>query len=165
MSTIHDSDNVNLTSFFVHHINRLYFAKEHLLNKVPELQRISNFKKLNLVLDEMVEDLQQQLNRIELMLNLLDKNLDFEAARSMNNVVDCAYHDIRTGSDNQPTDLSLLYYLEIMEGIEMSCFKMLRMAAVKIGNRQVNQLLRENYDDAKDMRTLLLLIATELIAK
>jgi len=47
----------------------------------------------------------------------------------------------------------------------MASFQVLQMAAVKLKNKQIKQLLKENYDEAKADRTLLLLIAAKYITK
>ena len=161
--TTQPPDHLPLLNFFTFHLNRLYYAKSHLIGKLPEMQKLSRIPTLTAALEKMAEDLRLQVNRIELIFTLLDKGLDFDAALSINRMAECIYQDASKAGDGALGNLSILYYLEVLEGIEMSCFKLLRMAAVKLGNRQVKQLLQENYESAKDMRTLLLLIATELI--
>ena len=161
--TTQPPEHLPLLNFFTFHLNRLYYAKSHLIGKLPELQKLSRIPTLTTALEKMAEDLRLQVNRIELIFTLLDKGLDSGAAQSINRMAECIYQDAAKENDSTFGNLSILYYLEVLEGIEMSCFKLLRMAAVKLDNRQVKQLLRENYENAKDMRTLLLLIATELI--
>jgi len=46
----------------------------------------------------------------------------------------------------------------------MASFQILEMAAVKINNKQIVQLLQENYKEAKADRTLFLLISTKYIS-
>jgi hypothetical protein len=47
--------------------------------------------------------------------------------------------------------------------MEMASFQVLQMAAVKFKNKQIKQLIKENYDEAKADRTLLLLITAKYI--
>jgi hypothetical protein len=47
--------------------------------------------------------------------------------------------------------------------MEMASFQILQIAAVKLKNNQIKQLIRENYDEAKADRTLMLLIAAKYI--
>jgi len=60
-------------------------------------------------------------------------------------------------------DLSIIFYLQNIESIEMASFQILQMAAVKLKNRHINQLLKENYEEAKADRILLLLISSKYI--
>jgi hypothetical protein len=55
-------------------------------------------------------------------------------------------------------DMSILFYLQNIESMEV-----LRIAAVKLKNKQIKQLLTENVDEAKESRTLLLLISAKYI--
>jgi ferritin-like metal-binding protein YciE len=60
-------------------------------------------------------------------------------------------------------DMSILFYLQNIESMEMASFQVLRIAAVKLKNKQIKQLLTENVDEAKESRTLLLLISAKYI--
>jgi hypothetical protein len=46
----------------------------------------------------------------------------------------------------------------------MASFQILEMVGVKLKNDRIKQLLRENYEQAKTDRTLLLLISAKYIA-
>lgn len=69
----------------------------------------------------------------------------------------------RQSSDERLRDLSLLFYLQNIESVEMASFQMLQMTAIKLKNRQIGNLLKENYEQAKANRTFLLLVATKYI--
>lgn len=71
----------------------------------------------------------------------------------------------RALSNQRVRDMSIIFYLQNIESVEMASFQVLQMAAVKLKNRQIRQLLKENYDEAKADRTLLLLIAAKYITK
>ena len=47
--------------------------------------------------------------------------------------------------------------------MEVSSFQVLQMAAIKLQNKQIKQLIKENYAEAKADRTLLLLITAKYI--
>jgi ferritin-like metal-binding protein YciE len=53
--------------------------------------------------------------------------------------------------------------MQNIESVEMASFQVLEMAAVKLKSKQIKQLIRENYDEAKADRTLLLLITAKYI--
>jgi ferritin-like metal-binding protein YciE len=58
-------------------------------------------------------------------------------------------------------DLSIIFYLHNIENVEMVSFQILQMAATKLKDRQISNLLQENYDQAKADRVLLLLISSK----
>ena len=65
--------------------------------------------------------------------------------------------------ESELRDLSIIFYLQNIESVEMASFQILQMAAVKLKNKHVDQLLKENYNEAKADRTLLLLISSKYI--
>jgi ferritin-like metal-binding protein YciE len=58
-------------------------------------------------------------------------------------------------------DLSILFYLQHIESIEMASFKMLNLAAPVIDKKETRYLLQENYDEASEDLALLRLITTK----
>jgi ferritin-like metal-binding protein YciE len=50
-------------------------------------------------------------------------------------------------------DLSVAFYMQNIESMEVASFQVLQMAAVKLKNKQIKQLTRENYDETKSDRT------------
>ena len=78
-------------------------------------------------------------------------------------LIDDAFEAIQQQGESELRDLSILFYLQNIESVEIASFQILRMAAVKIKNNQVSQLLKENYEAAKADRILFLLISTKYI--
>ena len=58
-------------------------------------------------------------------------------------------------NDPEMSDLSILFYLQNIEAIEMASFKMLNLAAPKLGHKDIKQLLKENFDEAQEDLVLL----------
>ena len=61
-----------LKSFFTNHLNRIYFAKAHLVSKLPLLKDEVSFSDLRHAIQETVEDVEKQMARMELIYELLD---------------------------------------------------------------------------------------------
>jgi ferritin-like metal-binding protein YciE len=154
-----------LLVFFTDHLNKVYAAKVHLLRKLPMLMEEANFKGLRHAIAESIEDIEKQIARMEVIFTLLDEEITVESCRGMLGLVDDAFESIvEYKGDAALSDLSLLYYMQNIESIEMASFQILQIAAVKLKNKQVVQLLRENYDEAKADRTLMLLIAAKYLS-
>lgn len=155
-----------LKTFFVKHLNRIYFAKAHLVSQLPQLQNEVYFKDLQNAIIETVEDVEKQMARMELIYELLDAEISKGSIHGLAGLVDDAFEAIREQEGElELRDMSIIFYLQNIESVEMASFQVLQMAAVKLKNKQIKQLLRENYDEAKADRTLLLLIAAKYITK
>lgn len=162
------SDKINLGSdklktFFVEHLNRIYSAKMHLIEKLPLLESEAHFGDLKDAISETVISVEKQIARIQIIYALLDENLAPAKVLGLAGLVDDAFEAIQQQKESELRDLSILFYLQNIESVEIASFQILRMAAVKIKNNQVAQLIKENYDAAKADRTLFLLISTKYI--
>jgi len=155
-----------LKLFFVTHLNRIYYAKAHLVKWLPQLKDEVYFNDLQLAIRETVEDVEKQIARMELIYELLDAEISKGSINGLTGLVEDAFEAIKeqTG-EAELRDMSIIFYLQNIESVEMASFQVLQMAAVKLKNKQIKQLLQENYDEAKADRTLLLLIAAKYIVK
>jgi ferritin-like metal-binding protein YciE len=155
-----------LRTFFVSHLNRIYYAKAHLVNKLPQLQDEVYFRDLKSAIRETVGDVEKQMARMELIYTLLDASIGRGSIHGLTGLVDDAFEAIpEQAGDAELRDMSIIFYLQNIESVEMASFQVLQIAAVKLKNKQVKQLLKENYAEAKADRTLLLLIAAKYMTR
>lgn len=153
-----------LKVFFIKHLDRIYAAKLHLVSKLPHLLDEVQFADLKHAIRETVEDVEKQIARMEVIYTLLDAEVSKGSIHGLTGMIEDAFEAIneQTG-EPELRDLSIIFYLQNIESVEMASFQILQMAAVKLNNKHVNQLLKENYDEAKADRTLLLLISSKYI--
>jgi ferritin-like metal-binding protein YciE len=86
----------------------------------------------------------------------LDRINHFEHCNGLIGLLDEAFQAIGAQSTNTKyRDLSILFYLQIIESVEVTSFRILMQVAGKLQRLDVEQLLRECYDEAKDDRVLL----------
>lgn len=162
-------DRINLGSaklkrFFIDHLNRIYSAKLHLIEKLPLLHKEAYFSDLQNAIAETVGNVEKQIARMELIYALLDENVAPANVLGLTGLIDDAFEAIqRQNGEIELRDLSIVFYLQNIESVEMASFQILQMAAVKIQNKQVARLLKDNYEEAKADRTLFLLISTKYI--
>ncbi|MCQ6957070.1 DUF892 family protein [Mucilaginibacter aquariorum] len=155
-----------LKSFFINHLNRIYSAKAHLVSKLPLLNDEVYFKDLQFAIQETVEDVEKQMARMDVIYELLDAVKADGSINGLSGLIDDAFDAIAEQADEaELRDMSIIFYLQNIESMEMASFQVLQMAAVKLKNNQIKQLLQENYDEAKADRTLLLFIAAKYIIK
>lgn len=61
-------------------------------------------------------------------------------------------------------DLSVLYYLQNIEAIEMGSFQVLEAAALQLPDQRASQLIRESYEEAKAVRALSLHLTVKYLS-
>lgn len=153
-----------LKSFFISHLNKIYAAKAHLVSNLPQIANEAHFRDLRHAIIETIEDVEKQMARMEMIFALLDSNINPGNFGGLAGLVDDAFKDIKLHEKkHELRDMSILFYLHNIESMEMASFQILQIAAVKLKNNQIKQLIRENYDEAKADRTLMLLIAAKYI--
>jgi len=153
-----------LKVFFIKHLDRIYNAKLHLVSKLPSLANEVEFADLKNAINETVEDVEKQIARMEVIYSLLDAEVSRGSIHGLTGLIQDAFEAIdEQMGEPELRDLSIIFYLQNIESIEMASFQILQMAAVKLKNKHINQLLKENYDEAKADRTLLLLISSKYI--
>jgi ferritin-like metal-binding protein YciE len=149
--------------FFISHLNRIYAAKNHLITRLPKLADEVQYADLHNAIRETVNDVEMQIARIELIFELLDAAVSTESCLGVTGLVDDAYDAINKQDDPALRDLSIIFYMQNIESVEIASFQILEMAAVKLKNKHIKQLLKENYEAAKADRTLMLLIAAKYV--
>jgi ferritin-like metal-binding protein YciE len=150
--------------FFINHLNRIYIAKEHLVVMLPKLVEKAQFIDLKNAIIDTVEAVRRQIARMEMIYALLDAEISHCSINGIKGLVDDAFQAIQEQSEQtELRDLSIIFYLQNIESVEMASFQILQMAAVQLKNRQISQLLKENYQEAKADRTLLLYISSKYV--
>ena len=148
-----------LLIYIVDHLNLIYCAKLHIVEKLPLIAAYANFADLKHALLETHSDIEKQIIRMDEIYVLLDSTYSPQNCGMALGLIEDSFKAIDKQSDDTVLcDLSILFYMQNMESIEISSFKMLQMAAVVLKNKQISQLLQENFDEAKGDRKLMLLI-------
>ncbi len=154
----------NLKTFFVSHLNRIFCAKQHLVKMLPELGELATFADLKNAIEETTADVEKQLARMQVIYELMDEQPSDESCNGLKGLVDDAFTAIKQQDEfMELRDMSILFYLQNIESVEMASFQVLRIAATKLENPQIKQLLKENFEEAKADRTLLLLVSAKYI--
>jgi len=155
-----------LRTFFIEHLNHLCSAKTQVLQRFPEIAAEAHFRDLKHAIRETMENVEKQVARMETIFMLLQYDSPARGSEAMKAVFESAFAAIHHQEpDPAKRDMSILFYMQLIEGIEMNSFQLLQMTAVKLKNIAVTQALKESYDEAKEDRSLLLLIAAKYITK
>ena len=157
-------DGEKLKTFFIEHLDKIYCAKLHLITRLPKLLEQAHYSDLKSAIIETVNHVELEISRMEMMYTIMDEEYSDCNADGLNGLIEDAFSAIqKQGLDRELRDLSILFYLQNIESVEMASFQILQMAAVKLNNKQIATLLKENYEEAKSDRTLFLLIASKYI--
>jgi len=145
-----------LNRFFITQLNRIYCAKSHLLENLPQIGIHAHFRDLTFAIKETVADVEKQIARMDEIFLLLEIKPAAEHCQGVIGIIEDAFSAIhKEAGDPEMRDLSILFYLQNIEGIEMASFKMLNMAAPKLDKKEIRQLLKENFDEASGDLALL----------
>lgn len=148
-----------LLSYFIDHLNLIYCAKLHIIEKLPVLAEYATFADLRNAILETASDIQKQILRMDEIYILIDASYSKKRCAGTLGLIEDVFSAISEKNDDTLLrDLSILFYMQHMESIEIASFKVLQMTAAALQNNQISQLLLENFDEAKDDRKLLLLI-------
>ncbi|MFD0748572.1 DUF892 family protein [Mucilaginibacter calamicampi] len=154
-----------LLKFFADHLDRIYCGKQHLVDSLPALANQAHFNDLKLAILELRDDVRNQIDRMNEIYALLKLERNDEGCVGMTALLQEMFEGIDTHKVDKPLcDLSLIFYLQNIESIEATSFQMLRLTGSKLNNEAVDQLLKENFDEAKDDRGLLLQIGKKFLA-
>ncbi|PWS28310.1 hypothetical protein DHW03_00170 [Pedobacter yonginense] len=153
-----------LKIFFLKHLDRIYAAKLHLVSKLPALANEAEFSELKKAIHDTVDEVEKQIARMQLIYTLLDAEVSKGSIYGLSGMIDDAFEAINEQvGEPELQDLSIIFYLQNIASVEMSSFQILQMAAIKLKDKQVAQLLKENYEEAKSDRILFLLISSKYI--
>ena len=164
--SINPSSPEVLKEHFVHHLNRVYYGKQYLKNHLPQLTELSSYKKLQQGIREVWEDVSKQVDRIQEIYKLIDAGPAPENCVPIIAVFKDAFepqeYSVETSILN---DIDIILYLQLLEHINLTSYRMLKILAATMDNAQVEQLLQESFDESSDNDKLFVMIADEFVER
>jgi len=158
--------DLDLKQLFIHQLNRVNCTKGYLERNLPKLQEIASFNTMKLAIREDLEDVQKQQARINEIYNLLQTKPSDEGCEVIKSVIDEAYNlNNNSGKSTIINDMDVILYMQLIENIELTSFRMLKMIAGFMGNAQITQMLTECCDENLDNDRLFTLISEEYVEK
>jgi len=146
-----------LLDFFISNLDKIYCAKKHMVDRFPEIAGEAHFEDLNHAIMETVEDVKKQIARMDKIYDQLGTENNAAGCQGLAGMIEEAFTAIADQKDDGALrDMAILFYMQNLESIEASSFQVLQILAKKLRNAEITQLLKENLDEAKDDRKLLL---------
>ena len=153
-----------LKQFFLSHLNRIYCAKSQLEQKLPIIAANSYSADLREAVSRTIEAVTVHIGRLEEIYNRLGASYTPESCIGLQGFLDEAFQSIGPPLDRPLVrDLSILFYMQNIESIEMASFEVMTRVADKLNEWNVGQLLRECYDEARHDKALFSSIAGQLL--
>jgi ferritin-like metal-binding protein YciE len=127
-------DDDHLEKIFLEHLNAIYFGKQHLLDFFKEVEEIASLQQLKLAIEECRHDTTSQIGHMDEIYQSLEKSPSKTSVLGIKAMTLEAYLTvIRSGKTTKERDVFILFYLQIIEGIEVTYFKVLKNLAKAIG--------------------------------
>jgi len=148
-----------IKDLFIDHLNRLYCAKSHLAERLPEIFDEAAFADLKQAIKETIIHTEKQLSRIDQIFALMNINYSFEKCQPLIAFLESAFETLQLHAAEQEfRDLMIVTYLYHLDSVELASSKILQVAANSLHDQQIKSLINENYSEAKAENALLLLL-------
>lgn len=156
-------ENNHLKKIFLEHLNSIYYGKQHLLAFFKEVEVLASLQPLKLAIDELTSDTQGQILQMDEIYKSIHKSPSKISVLGIKAMTLEAYLTvIKSGKTPVERDIFILFYLQIIEGIEITYFKVLKNLAKSIGYS--NTFLDQPFDTAVENKVLFESIYKEYIS-
>ena len=123
-------DDNHIKRIFLEHLNSIYFGKQHLLDFFNEIETIASLQQLKLAVDELRIDTHNQIASMDEIYEAINETPSKISVLGIKGMTLEAYLSvIKTGKTPLERDVFILFYLQIIEGIEVTYFKVLKNLA------------------------------------
>jgi ferritin-like metal-binding protein YciE len=158
--------DLDYKQLFIHQLNRVNCTKGYLIRNLPLLEKIASFRNMQLAIMESLDDVKKQQQRINEIYGLLNSKSSDEGCDVIKSVLEEAFNlGNNTGKSTLANDMDIILYMQLIENIESTSFRMLKLIAQFLGNDEVSQMVTECFDENIDNDRLFTLITEEYLAK
>lgn len=163
---INQSFNSDALHFaFVEQTTILYNAKTSLIVNLPRLIGQATFQNLKHALQEDLDDSKTQMGNLKEIFRLMGESWLTQECLGMSGVVEEAIQQVSFKKDNQyNNDLSILFYISVIENMQLGACKILNLLALKVAYQPYAQLLLQCLDFSRDNARLIDFVAEEYFA-
>ena len=154
-----------LKEIFIHQLNRIYHGKCFLDKNIGHLISLASFKALQLAMHEFGYDVKKQIIRMKEVYKLIGEESEDESSNPIKSIISDEFFIDETHSMPVLNDLDIMLYVQLLEHINITSYRMLIMIANLLKYNDVKQLLTESFDESADNDKLLMLIAKEYITE
>lgn len=114
-------------------------------------------------MEEFSEDVLKQIVRMKLIYSAIGETAVDTGCNPITNIVKDEFCLDENQTEPILNDLDLMLYVQLLEHVNITSYRMLIMIAKILKYDDIKQLLKENYDESQDNDKLFTLIAKEYI--
>jgi ferritin-like metal-binding protein YciE len=156
-------DDYLLKKTFLEHLNYIYYGKRHLIDFFVEVKGIASLNVLKQAIQEGIDDTHTQIEQMDEIYLAIEESPSKTNNLSIKALTLEAYLSaIKGGKTPLERDVFILFYLQQIEGIEVTYFKVLKNLAKAIGYSST--FLDQPFDLAVENRILFESIYKEYIS-
>lgn len=160
------SNDLDIKQLFLHQLNRVNCTKGYLARNLPLLADIASFRNMKLAILEDLDDVKKQQSRIDEIYDQLGSKASDEGCDVIKSVMEEAFNlGNNAGKSTIVNDMDIILYMQLIENIELTSFRMLKQIAQFLGNDEITQMLIECCDENTDNDKLFTLITDEYLSK
>ena len=127
-------DDKLLKKTFLEHLNYIYYGKQHLLHFFDEVKSIARLNVLKQAIQEVIDDTVSQIGQLDDIYKAINETPAKTNTLGIKALTLEAYLSaIKAGKTPLEKDVFILFYLQQIEGIEITYFKVLKNLAKAIG--------------------------------
>lgn len=157
-------DEASLKKIFIMQLSNIYCVKQYLVANLPIMAASASFNDLKSAIMEQVDDIKLQLLSMEQIYKIIGEEYSPQQCLGVRFLTIEAYVAIKAeGMSNLEADLAMLCYLNAVESLEISSYKVLSDIANSLPEDGLRLLLKQNLDMSKDTKELYELISKEYI--
>jgi ferritin-like metal-binding protein YciE len=135
-----------LQSFFMEHLNRLYCAKAHVVERLPDIVDAGCFKSIKITINEAIERAETQVNKMDQMYSLFNAKYSFDNVNGLVNFLEKSFTNFQWNmGDPDMGVIMILSYLSFIECLEAASVHILKLLAVKLQNEKLSFLLKDSF--------------------
>ncbi len=152
----------SLNVAFVKQLSILYNAKNSLITNLPRLIGQATFKNLKHAIEEDLEDSKKQMDTLKEIFAQMEETWHTHKCLAINEVIKEALDQVVFVEDSHyESDMSILFYLSVLENMQLGACKILNFLATKIAYQPYAQLVLECLDISRDNSRLVEYVAVE----
>ena len=152
----------DLKFFFTSHLDKLYWSKMHLYERIPDLISQTKYDDLRQALFETINDVRTEIAQIEKVYSIITTLPRSDKSDSICETLD---HDFSTihllKGSHTFRNLSTILYLYAIHNQELLSSNVLQMILRKIENKQLESQLQCMLNGRKGVRVLIDLLITK----
>jgi ferritin-like metal-binding protein YciE len=157
-------EDEHLKKIFLEHLNSIYCGKQHLISFFEEIKGLATLQFLKKAIEDCKNDAEQQLQHLDSIFNSINEDQSKISVLGMKAMTLEAYISaIKAGKTPMERDVFIVFYLQLIEGIEVTYFKVLKNLAKAIGYS--NSFLDKPFNQAVEDKIMFESIYKEYISE